>query len=103
MILDWKTWRQVMRERRPECKFDENHYNILIKELVNEHLVICGDTHQAMAIPVFEDGYLMLSMRRWAEVMSEAYTCAHSCKQGDTLPPMTFYMASTCPIEENLP
>ncbi len=103
MTITWKTWGEVVHNGWNECDFDESHHEALIKELVFEKLVICGDTHQIMAIPMFEDGYLMLSMRRWAEIMAEAYACLHGCKQGDMLPPMAFYMSSTCPIEENWP
>lgn len=38
------------------------------------------------------DGFLMLSMRRWAEVMNQAYGNQHN-----------FYMAAVCDIQEKLP
>lgn len=103
MISEWKTWGQIEEEGLPECEFDDIYYDALIQELVQHHWIICGDTHQMMCIPVFIDGYLMLSMRKWAEIMSEAYACMYPCKQGDMLPSMAFYMATTCPIKENLP
>ena len=75
-----------------ECDFDNWHEDILIQEIVKNNYIICGDTHQNLAIPVFNDGYLMLSMRRWAEVMSQAYGNQHN-----------FYMAAVCDIQEELP
>ena len=66
--------------------------NELIQEIVKNNYIICGDTHQNFAIPIFNDGFLMLSMRRWAEVMNQAYGNQHN-----------FYMAAVCDIQEKLP
>ena len=57
---------------------------------------VCGDTHQELAIPVFEDGYVMLSMRKWAEIMEKAWLMSH-----DEAP--RFYLASLCEEKEVLP
>ena len=79
--------------------FNEHYIEIedaLIKELVDNKYVICGDTHQELAIPVFEDGYVMLSMRKWAEIMEKAWLMSH-----DEAP--RFYLASLCKEKEVLP
>ena len=75
-----------------EAPFDELHQDVLIQEIVKNNYIICGDTHQNFAIPIFNDGFLMLSMRRWAEVMNQAYGNQHN-----------FYMAAVCDIQEKLP
>lgn len=75
-----------------EAPFDEFHQDVLIQEIVKNNYIICGDTHQNFAIPIFNDGFLMLSMRRWAEVMNQAYGNQHN-----------FYMAAVCDIQEKLP
>ena len=49
-----------------ECAIDQSHIDVLVQELVNNKYVICGDTHQHKAIPVFNDGYFLMSMRTWA-------------------------------------
>lgn len=85
-----------------ECDFDEWHQDALIKELVNNKYIICGDTHQSPChpcVPVFNDGYLILSMRRWAEIMGEAYVHINPI----AWPEPWFYMASTCTVKEELP
>lgn len=82
-----------------ECEWDEWHEDALVQEIVNNKYIICGDTHQNMRIPVFSDGYLVLSMRKWAEVMSEAYLHINPI----AWPEPWFYMASTCSVKENLP
>ena len=85
-----------------ECAFDEFHQDALIKELVNHRYVICGDTHQCpdfKCVPVFNDGYLMLSMRRWSEIMEDAYVYMDRDNHRDH----NFYMACVCDIEEKLP
>lgn len=53
--------------------FNDFYEDALIKEIIENEYVICGDTHQYYAIPMFENGYLVLSMRRWAEVMEKAW------------------------------
>lgn len=82
-----------------ECDWDVWHEDALVQELVKNKYVICGDTHQNMRIPVFTDGYLILSMRKWAEVMDDAYLCMDPLHHREHW----FYMASTCDIEERLP
>lgn len=75
-----------------EAPFDELHEDVLIQEIVKNNYSICGDTHQNLAIPIFNDGYLMLSMRRWAGIMNQAYGSQHN-----------FYMAAVCDVQERLP
>ena len=85
-----------------ECAFDEFHEDLLIKELVNHKYIICGDTHQSeqhRCVPLFNDGYLFLSMRKWAEIMGKAYLYMNPLHYGIYL----FYMKATCELEENLP
>ena len=84
-----------------ECEFDEFHKDALIKELIKNDYIICGDTHQCpyfRCVPVFSDGYLILSMRVWAEIMGEAYKIS---KKTNIIP--NFYMATLCDIDENIP
>lgn len=83
-----------------ECDFNEFHEDVLIKELIEKEYIICGDTHQRKAIPIFEDGYLLLSMRKWAEIMQKVW----ENKKGYTNKVPNFYMASLLyEISERLP
>ena len=82
-----------------EADFDELHRDTLIQELIKNKYIICGDTHQDLAIPVFNDGYAMLSMRKWKEIMEEAYEICNP----DLNEMPNFYMACLCNVEENLP
>ena len=82
-----------------EAEYDELHRDAIVQELVRNKYIICGDTHQYYAVPVFNDGYIMLSMRVWREVMEEAYKIMNP--KAEEIP--NFYVASWCDIEENLP
>ena len=86
----------------PEANFDEVHESSLIQELQKKGLIICGDEHQSKDfyfIPLFDDGYILLSMRRWGEIMAIAV----NQKLGkDIYTYMDFYMRSTCPLTENI-
>lgn len=82
-----------------EVEFDELHRDTLIQELIKSKYVICGDTHQYLAIPVFNDGYAILSMRKWKEIMEEAYEICNP----DLNEMPNFYMSCLCSVEENLP
>lgn len=81
-----------------EAEFDELHKDALIQELIKNKYIICGDTHQYQAIPIFNDGYLLLSMRVWNELMQEAYDI-----MSDDIYTHDFYMACLCQVEEKLP
>lgn len=82
-----------------EIDFNDFVEDVLIKELVDNGYIISGDTHQYYAIPVFEDGYLMLSMRKWGEIMTKAYELT----KGQTSYIPNFYLKSLNDIEEVLP
>lgn len=82
-----------------EADFDEMHRDTLVQELIKNKYIICGDSHQYLAIPVFEDGYLMLSMRKWKEVMEEAYKICNP----DLNEVPNFYMMCLCNVEEKFP
>lgn len=82
-----------------EIDFNDFVEDILIKELVDNGYIISGDTHQYYAIPVFKDGYLMLSMRKWGEIMTKAYKLT----KGQTSYIPNFYLKSLNDIEEVLP
>ncbi len=82
-----------------EIDFNDFVEDSLIKELVDNEYIICGDTHQYYAIPVFENGYLMLSMRKWGEIMQKAYGLV----KGQTSYLPNFYLKSLNDIEEVLP
>lgn len=82
-----------------EIDFNDFVEDVLIKELVDNGYIISGDTHQYYAIPVFEDGYLMLSMRKWGEIMIKVYELT----RGQTSYIPNFYLKSLNDIEEVLP
>ena len=87
-----------------ECTIDQPHIDALVQELVNNKYVICGDTHQHKAIPVFNDGYLLMSMRSWAEVMaSSVYYSFPNAARRKYWNYTNFYMACNCPGKERLP
>lgn len=82
-----------------EAEFDDLHRDAIVQELIKNRYIICGNTHQDYAIPVFDDGYIMLSMRKWKELMEEAYEICYPNHSG--MP--NFYMNIVCDIQENLP
>lgn len=96
-------WKSVPRkEPYPEADFDELHRDVIIQELIKNKYLIAGDTHQQFAIPMFEDGYILVSMRVWKELMTEAYYLMSPFRSDKRNAP-NFYMASTCEIEEAVP
>ena len=99
-IKEWISAKDV--EDYQECEFDKMHKDLLIKELVDNKYIICGDSHQSFgfkAVPLFNDGYLMLSMRRWAEVMHDAYLQIAP----DAWPEPWFYSVAFCDVKERFP
>lgn len=87
-----------------EAPFDEFHQDVLIQEIVKNNYIICGDTHQNFAIPIFNDGFLMLSMRRWAEIMDEAAMLMNPVAYvKGNYNSTSFYMACIGAVKENLP
>lgn len=84
-----------------EAEFDDLHRDVIIQELVKNKFLIAGDTHQYCAIPMFDDGYVLVSMRVWKELMTEAYWLMSPFKHKGDSP--NFYMASVCDIEEVIP
>ena len=87
-----------------EAELDKTHIRLLKKEIIKNGYIICGDTHQYKAVPLFNDGPLLLSMRRWAEIMSEAlnenlgikttyrqFYCAAGTDFKEILPTLTYY------------
>lgn len=82
-----------------EAPFDELHRDAIVQTLIYNKYIICGDTHQYKAIPIFNDGYVLLSMRVWAEIMKEAYEIMYP----EDLSSPNFYMASLCAVDEVLP
>lgn len=89
----------LIQEYEKEAEFDDLHRDALVQELVKNKYIICGDSHQHLAIPVFNDGYLILSMRKWREIMEEVYEICNP--DLDKMP--NFYMLCKCDVEENLP
>ncbi len=84
-----------------EADYNEYYEDVVIKELVDNQYIICGDTHQYMCIPVFEnDEYVMLSMRKWGEVMAKAMNLIEGSDKYDY---RDFYLVSLCKKEEKLP
>lgn len=86
-----------------ECKYDEKHKEMLIKELIEHNYIICGDTHQSYdhnCVPLFNDGYLTLSMRTWGEVMAEAMNIKEHKEKYNY---KDFYIASICKLKERIP
>ena len=84
-----------------EAEYDENYEDAIIKELVDNKYIICGDTHQYMYIPIFDNNtYVILSMRKWGEIMAEVMNLIEG---SDKYKYTDFYLASLCKKEENLP
>lgn len=86
-----------------EAPYDAEHENAIITELVNNDYIICGDTHQSErynCIPVFEDGYILLSMRAWGGLMA---TARNIIEGEDKYTYLDFYMAGTYDGKEKLP
>ena len=84
-----------------EADYNDFYEDAIIKELVDNKYIICGDTHQCMCLPVFEnDEYVMLSMRKWGEVMAKAMNLIEGL---DKYTYIDFYLVSLCKKEEKLP
>ena len=84
-----------------EAEYDENYEDAIIKELVDNRYIICGDTHQYMYIPIFDNNtYIILSMRKWGEIMAEVMNLI---KGLDKYTYKDFYLVSLCKKEEKLP
>lgn len=96
-LIDWITQRSIETfGLTKEAPYDNEHKQILINEIRSHSYMICGDAHQIEAIPLFNDGYLLLSMRTWAELMNEA---ADNGAFGE----QAFYMSQGCPLKDRLP
>ena len=81
--------------------YNDFYEDAIIKELVDNQYIICGDTHQNMCLPVFEnDEYIMLTMRKWGEIMSKAMNLI---EESDKYQYRDFYLVSLCKKEEKLP
>ena len=82
-------------------EYNDFYEDAIVKELVDNKYIICGDTHQYMCLPVFEnDEYVMLSMRKWGEVMAKAMNLIEG---SDKYQYIDFYLVSLCKKEEKLP
>lgn len=85
----------------PDKEFDMA-IDVLIKELVDKNYIICGDTHQVLAIPVFDGNkYLELSQRRWGEIMADVANISKRYDKQFTY--LDFYLAGYCKLQEVLP
>ena len=103
---------KIQKEGLYELFYYENKYNeiesyndfyedAIIKELVDNQYIICGDTYQYMCLPVFEnDIYVTISMRKWGEVMAKAMNLIEG---SDKYTYKDFYLTSLCKKEEKLP
>lgn len=100
-LIKWISLDTLEKGNYVEADWNQKHYDVLIKTLVDNKYVICGDTHQCKAIPVFDDGYIMLSMRKWDEVMDDAAMLMDPWTYARTLP--SFYMACSCSVKEKVP
>lgn len=81
--------------------YNDFYEDAIVKELVDNKYIICGDTHQYMCLPVFEDNkYIMLSMRKWGEIMAKAMNLIEGL---DKYTYIDFYLVSLCKKEEKLP
>lgn len=85
-----------------EAEYNNFYEDAIIKELVDNKYIICGDTHQYMCIPIFEDNtYIMLSMRKWGEVMAKAANLMYGHEKYYDY--KDFYLVSICQEKEKLP
>lgn len=74
-IIKWVAYTDDIDKLYPEAAFDDEHYNAVIDALMAMDKPIYGDMHQSYnynGIPVFEDGYYMVSMRTWGGIMADA-------------------------------
>lgn len=103
-FTNWITYDELLYNKSyqelPNIFYD-GAIDAIVKELLDNNFVICGDSHQIWAIPVFNNNsYLMLSQRKWAEIMSDVMNIREHTKKYSYL---DFYLANHCPIEEDLP
>ena len=101
-VIKWITWKDIEENIYYEIDdFTEDYEKAIIKEIINNNFLICGDTHQEKCIPVFRNNeYVLLSMRRWGELMAEIERLRYPNKHYTYL---EYYMACTCPEVERLP
>lgn len=80
-----------------EAPYDEIHRDLIIKNLIDNDYVIYGDTHQSNehnCVPVFNDGYITVSMRTWGGIMADAMNIKNHTREYDY---MDFYMCGGIP------
>ena len=104
-FTNWITYDELLNNKLSYQELSDTFYegaiNAIVRELLDDDFVICGDTHQVWAVPVFGyNNYLMLSQRKWAEIMSDIMNLREHTKKYSYL---DFYLASNCPIEEKIP
>lgn len=84
-----------------EANYNEYYEDAIIKELVDNKYIICGDTHQYKCVPIFDDNtYVLLSMRKWGEIMAKAINLIEGL---DKYTYKDFYLINLCKMEEKLP
>lgn len=74
-IKEWVAYSDDIDKKYKEAPFDDAHKEAVINALIKNDEIIYGDMHQSYnykGIPVFKDGYLMVSMRTWGGLMAEA-------------------------------
>ncbi len=80
------------KNKYTEVDYNENYEDAIIKELIDNRYIICGDTYQYKCIPIFEnDTFITLSMRKWGEIMAEAMNLKENV---DKYTYKDFYLAS---------
>lgn len=81
--------------------FNDVYEDVIIKDLIENNYIMCGDTYQYRYIPVFNNRYfLLISMRRWGEIMAKAMNIKENT---DKYRYTDFYLAAMCNIEEVTP
>ena len=73
----------------------------IMTELLEKGYIICGDTHQKVAIPVLSgNNFVLLSQHEWAKIMADVM----NFKEGNNkYTYLDFFSSKHCPIDEKLP
>ena len=81
---------------------DEYYEDAIIRELIDNNYIICGDTHQELCIPIFENNeYIELPMRKWGEIMAQVENLR--TRKYNYYTYEDFYLTSLCGQQQRLP
>ena len=96
------TQEKNFQSRYQEVELNEDIEDVIIKDIIENDYIICGDTYQSSCIPIFDNSYYIeISMRKWGEIMAQARNLKDNPEPLYTY--RDFYLNSLCSMKEKLP